>query len=47
MQKLRKPAMTIIPSILTTIALFANVKAEGEEPKRIFDKTTTFIKETC
>ena len=44
MQKLRKPAM-IIPSILTTIALFKRKKAEGEEPKGFFDKTTTFIKE--
>ena len=44
MQKFRKPAM-IIPAILTTIALFKRKKAEGEEPKGFFDKTTTFIKE--
>lgn len=44
MQKARLPFM-LIAMTLPTIALFKRKKAEGEEPKNIFDKATTFIKE--
>ena len=43
MQKLRKPMM-LAAMAFPMIALFKRKKAEGEEPKSIIDKTTTFIK---
>ena len=43
MQKLRAP-MTLAAIALPMIALLKCKKAEGEEPKGIIDKTTTFIK---
>ena len=43
MQKLRAPMM-IAGSVIPTIALCKRKKVEGEEPKNIVDKTTTFIK---
>lgn len=42
-QKLRNPFM-IIASLSATIAIYKRKKAEGEKPKGIFHKTTTFIK---
>lgn len=43
MQKLRMPGM-IAAGVIGTIAVFKRKKVEGEEPKNIIDKTTTFIK---
>ena len=43
LQKVRGPFM-IAGGILPTIAIFKRKKVEGEEPKNIVDKTTTFIK---
>lgn len=45
-QKMRIPGMVLTSAILFT-ALFKRKKAEGEEPKGIFDKTTTFVKENA
>lgn len=43
MQKLRGP-MQITAGLLATTALFKRKKVEGEQPKNVFDKATTFIK---
>lgn len=46
MQKSRQPVM-ILTSLAMMTALFKRKKAQGEEPKGWFDKTTTFIKNNC
>lgn len=43
MQKLRAPGMTLA-AIIPFVGLLKRKKVEGEEPKGIIDKTTTFIK---
>ena len=43
MQKMRMP-MILTGGTLSLIALMKRPKAEGEEPRNAFDKTTTFIK---
>lgn len=44
MQVARLPLM-ILGGLIPTIALCKRKKVEGEEPKNVFDKVTTFIKE--
>lgn len=46
MQNMRYPGMALTSVILLT-ALLKRKKAEGEEPKGIFDKATTFVKENA
>lgn len=46
MQGVRQPAM-IAAGIIPLVGLLKRKKVEGEEPKNIFDKVTTFIKDNC
>lgn len=47
MQKLRAPGLIAGCLAFPTIAIFKRKKVEGEEPKGIFDKATTFIKDNA
>ncbi len=46
MQKMRTPAM-LLGFAIPSVGLFKRKKVEGEEPKGVFDKVTTFIKDNC
>ena len=46
MQGVRQPAK-IAAGIIPLVGLLKRKKVEGEEPKNIFDKVTTFIKDNC
>lgn len=46
MQKLRTPSMILV-SVIPMVGLLKRKKVEGEEPKNIVDKVTTFIKDNC
>jgi len=37
----------LAPPVILLTALFKNKKEEGEKPKGIFDKVTTFVKDNC
>lgn len=46
MQKVRTPSM-LLAGTVPIIGLFKRKKVEGEEPKNVVDKATTFIKNHC
>lgn len=44
LQKSRTPFMLLGTSVIPLIAIFKRKKVEGEEPKNVVDKVTTFVK---